>query len=103
MTKTQEDVKSIPNLKNEVEIHKNITNENENNYPKPIEIKRIREYKEESRSSNETIPSRRKLLDYYKNNEIKIIRNELTQKFENNINQDNIDIQREYITKTHND
>ena len=103
MTKTQEDVKSIPNLKNEVEIHKNITNENENNYPKPIEIKRIREYKEERRSSNETIPSRRKLLDYYKNNEIKIIRNELTQKFENNINQDNIDIQREYITKTHND
>jgi len=105
MTKTQEDAKSIPNLKNEVEIHKNITNENENenNYPKPIEIKRIREYKEERRSSNETIPSRRKLLDYYKNNEIKIIRNELTQKFENNINQDNIDIQREYITKTHND
>ena len=101
MTKTQEDVKSIPNIKHEVEIHKNITNENENNYPKPIKIKRIKEYKGERRSSKETITSR-KMLDYI-NSDIQIVKNELTQKSENSINQDNIDIQREYITKTHND
>ena len=101
MTKTQEDVKSIPNIKHEVEIHKNITNENENNYPKPIKIKRTKEYKGERRSSKETITSR-KMLDYI-NSDIQIIKNELTQKSENSINQDNIDIQREYITKTHND
>ena len=101
MTKTQEDVKSIPNIKHEVEIHKNITNENENNYPKPIKIKRTKEYKGERRSSKETITSR-KMLDYI-NSDIQIVKNELTQKSENSINQDNIDIQREYITKTHND
>ena len=101
MTKTQEDVKSIPNIKHEVEIHKNITNENENNYPKPIKIKRAKEYKGERRSSKETITSR-KMLDYI-NSDIQIVKNELTQKSENSINQDNIDIQREYITKTHND
>ena len=101
MTKTQEDVKSIPNIKHEVEIHKNITNENENNYPKPIKIKRIKENKGERRSSKETITSR-KMLDYI-NSDIQIVKNELTQKSENSINQDNIDIQREYITKTHND
>ena len=101
MSKTQEDVKSIPNIKHEVEIHKNITNENENNYPKPIKIKRTKEYKGERRSSKETISSR-KMLDYI-NSDIQIIKNELTQKSENSINQDNIDIQREYITKTHND
>ena len=101
MTKTQEDVKSIPNIKHEVEIHKNLTNENENNYPKPIKIKRAKEYKGERRSSKETITSR-KMLDYI-NSDIQIVKNELTQKSENSINQDNIDIQREYITKTHND
>ena len=101
MTKTQEDVKSIPNIKHEVEIHKNITNENENNYPKPIKIKRTKEYKGERRSSKETITSR-KMLDYI-NSDIQIVKNELTQKSENSINHDNIDIQREYITKTHND
>ena len=42
------------------------------------------------------------MLDYI-NSDIQIVKNELTQKSENSINQDNIDIQREYITKTHND
>jgi hypothetical protein len=101
MTKTQEDVKSIPNIKHEVEIHKNITNENENNYPKPIKIKRTKEYKGERRSSKETITSR-KMLDYI-NSDIQIVKNELTQKSENLINQDIMDVQKNYITKTHND
>jgi len=102
MSKT-EDAKSSLNKKNEIEIHKTITNENENNYPRPIKIKRKKEYKEERRSSNETIPSRRKILDYYNNNEIKIVNNELAQTIENKINKDSINIQREYIAKTHND
>jgi hypothetical protein len=99
MIKTQEDLKSIPNIKHGFEIHKNITNEN--NYPKPIKIKRTKEYQAERRSSKETITSR-KMLDYI-NSDIQIVKNELTQKSENHINQDNIDIQKEYITKTHND
>jgi hypothetical protein len=103
MTKTQEDVKSIPNIKHEVEIHKNLTNENENenNYPKPIKIKRAKEYKGERRSSKETITSR-KMLEYI-NSDIQIVKNELTQKSENLINQDIMDVQKNYITKTHND
>jgi hypothetical protein len=101
MTKTQEDLKSIPNIKHHFEIHKNITNENGNNFPRPIQIKRTKEYQAERRSSKETITSR-KMLDYI-NSDIQIVKNELTQKSENYINQDNIDIQKEYITKTHND
>jgi hypothetical protein len=101
ITKNQEDVKFIPKIKHEVEIHKNLTNENENNYPKPIKIKRAKEYKGERRSSKETISSR-KMLDYI-NSDIQIVKNELTQKSENLINQDNMEVQKNYITKTHND
>ena len=56
---------------------------------------------EDKHSSNETIPSRRILLDYYKNNDIKIVRKELTERIDNNQNRNNLDIQDEYITKTH--
>ena len=103
ITKNQEDIKFIPKIKHEVEIHKNLTNENENenNYPKPIKIKRAKEYKGERRSSKETITSR-KMLEYI-NSDIQIVKNELTQKSENLINQDIMDVQKNYITKTHND
>ena len=103
ITKNKEDIKFIPKIKHEVEIHKNLTNENENenNYPKPIKIKRAKEYKGERRSSKETITSR-KMLEYI-NSDIQIVKNELTQKSENLINQDIMDVQKNYITKTHND
>ena len=42
------------------------------------------------------------MLDYI-NSDIQIVKNELTQKSENLINQDNMDVQQKYITKTHND
>ena len=45
----------------------------------------------------------KKYLDYYKNKEINIIRNDLTERIGNNLNRINTDIVGDYISKTHND
>ena len=71
----------------------------ENNTPKPIKIRKMKSNNEDKHSSNDTIPSRRILLDHYKNNDIKIVRKELTERMDNNQNREDLDIQDEYITK----
>ena len=72
---------------------------NENNRPKPIKLKMQGNEDYNINSSN----NNKKYLDYYKNKEINIIRNDLTERIGNNLNRINTDIVGDYISKTHND
>ena len=88
-----------------IEIFSSNENEvikSENNMPKPIQLK-IRKNIDIKPFPNNIVPSKEANYDYYKNKEIKIIRNELTQRIRNNLNRVNTDIQGEYISKTHNE
>ena len=94
----------------------NITRENKNyqtskeneigkkeyNRLKPIKLN-IRENEDFKKFLNAPNQNKNIYLDYYKNKEISIIRNDLTERVGNNFNRINTDIIGDYISKTHND
>ena len=78
----------------------------ENNFPKPIKLKFIKDNDLKPFFYGKIIPSKENQFNYnnYNNKEIKVIRsdNELAEKNEDNLYRINTDIQGEYISKTNN-
>jgi hypothetical protein len=90
---------NISKTKEDIKVKSYIQKKNKNYFLRPrINIK---QNKEEKRFSNDSIPSKEIILDYYNKNEVNIVKNELAESTGNNPHLKNSNSQGENISKAH--
>ena len=90
---------NISKTKEDIKVKSYMEKKSKNNFLRPrINMKKN---KEEKRFSNDSIPSKEIILDYYNKNEVNIVKNELAESTGNNPHLKNSNSQGENISKSH--
>ena len=90
---------NISKTKEDIKVKSYIQTKNKNYFLRPRV--NMKQNKEEKHFSNDSIPSKEIILDYYNKNEVKIVKNELAEIIGNNPSLKKSNSQGENISKTH--
>jgi len=90
---------NISKTKEDIKVKSYIQTKNKNYFLRPRV--NMKQNKEEKHFSNDSIPSKQIILDYYNKNEVKIVKNELAEIIGNNPSLKKSNSQGENISKTH--
>ena len=90
---------NISKTKEDIKVKSYIQTKNKNYFLRPRV--NMKQNKEEKHFSNDSIPSKEIILDYYNKNEVKIVKNELAESIGNNPSLKKSNSQGENISKTH--